>query len=102
MTPPPPRSTLFPYTTLFRSERHREEGADMSLELHHVDTLEVLTDARIGEDLHIERVERPADRLRATQRVVKTHDSSLSSESATFARIALTRVKSPVLERSRY
>src|SRR5688500_19470354 len=27
MTPPPPRSTLFPYTTLFRS-RHMRERAD--------------------------------------------------------------------------
>src|SRR5947207_10499623 len=27
MLRPPPRSTLFPYTTLFRSESHREQGA---------------------------------------------------------------------------
>src|SRR5438034_8123534 len=26
MIPRPPRSTLFPYTTLFRSERHRNNG----------------------------------------------------------------------------
>src|SRR5690348_17552151 len=27
MIPPPPRSTLFPYTTLFRSHRHRLDRA---------------------------------------------------------------------------
>src|SRR5688500_19145316 len=28
MTRPPPRSTLFPYTTLFRSPRHAKVGQD--------------------------------------------------------------------------
>src|SRR5438067_5658671 len=33
MIPPPPRATLFPYTTLFRSQRHEQEhGRD-----HHDD-----------------------------------------------------------------
>src|SRR5438309_3034267 len=32
MIPPPPRSTLFPYTTLFRSiSRHRLEGVGKSM-----------------------------------------------------------------------
>src|SRR5438477_8456728 len=30
MLPPPPRSTLFPYTTLFRSEVHQAGAADQA------------------------------------------------------------------------
>src|SRR5438046_7086551 len=39
LTPPPPRSTLFPYTTLFRSQHHaagrRDAGAADHLPHHH-------------------------------------------------------------------
>src|SRR5690349_23328923 len=33
MTRPPPRSTLFPYTTLFRSARHRRDEDDPAARL---------------------------------------------------------------------
>src|SRR5436309_7780938 len=49
MIRPPPRSTLFPYTTLFRSRRHRQVGA-------------AATRARAGTRLHSPA--RPRDRVR--------------------------------------
>src|SRR5690242_20779697 len=44
----PPRSTLFPYTTLFRSERHRVVGVDR----HEPEGRQV---GRTGEDVDRER-----------------------------------------------
>src|SRR2546425_3147735 len=32
----PPRSTLFPYTTLFRSQRRRKDGSPVDVEIHGV------------------------------------------------------------------
>src|SRR3712207_9125568 len=45
----PPRSTLFPYTTLFRSRRHRGHGAleDLEQRLLHALPRDVARDARV-------------------------------------------------------
>src|SRR5438876_5367702 len=59
MLRPPPRSTLFPYTTLFRSERVRRDDAHIAPVVDEVSLVERLgiDDGRvdIGEDLELGR-----------------------------------------------
>src|SRR5687768_17659796 len=52
MTPRPPRSTLFPYTTLFRSARTREASLQVELAQH-----EYLLPRLRGQWQHLERME---------------------------------------------
>src|SRR2546430_11302177 len=54
----PPRSTLFPYTTLFRSRRHRKKGR------------QGLGD---GWQCHLPRRSRPEDRDRKSTRLNSSH-----------------------------
>src|SRR3712207_8272763 len=66
----PPRSTLFPYTTLFRSDRPDQEGFTVVLVLqrhrpveHEQDAVDWQCVANPGHDLVPQRVERlPRDR----------------------------------------
>src|SRR5207247_4860709 len=47
LTPPPPRSTLFPYTTLFRSRR-KSAGANISKGSCSLTTFTARTNTRVG------------------------------------------------------
>src|SRR5256885_13167065 len=52
----PPRSTLFPYTTLFRSLHDLLPGGDAAREAH-------LVDARVGDQRLRDRVRLPGDEV---------------------------------------
>src|SRR2546421_4758374 len=90
----PPRSTLFPYTTLFRSQVHRRIkhplGERLLAPLHQVieklgDGLAVI--ARIGRH-------RPADRFLAAAHVrSEEHTSELQSRSDLVCRLLLEKKK---------
>src|SRR5438874_9325918 len=73
MIRPPPRSTLFPYTTLFRSEPaagHRAEVAEHHLDLvagRALDRLHLVPPRRAA-DLHLEHLPRDARRAHQEQR----------------------------------
>src|SRR2546428_9573713 len=79
----PPRSTLFPYTTLFRSRRELlADGRPIELGGRAFDTLMVLIDARgtvLGKDelMNHEGIERASaefDRDRKSTRLNSSHD----------------------------
>src|SRR3712207_8281074 len=62
MTPQPPRSTLFPYTTLYRSQVHQDHGAgpELAAQLH-----------RAGDG--VGRLDRGDDVLGAAQQRERVH-----------------------------
>src|SRR5206468_11491670 len=78
---PPPRSTLFPYTTLFRSEEARH--LDAALECDGIDH-EIGRVADIGEGAHIDGAHR--DRS-------EEHTSELQSRSDLVCRLLLEKKK---------
>src|SRR5688572_31016972 len=57
----PPRSTLFPYTTLFRSVLHRLNGAP----LHHIEVF-LLEHVFTGLGLAVQHVDRKSTRLNSS------------------------------------
>src|SRR3712207_7486733 len=79
----PPRSTLFPYTTLFRSERNGQRGAQR--------------EGCPKIDLRVEReraeAERPGQRDRAEDRS-EEHTSELQSRQYLVCRLLLEKKKS--------
>src|SRR5438270_10522476 len=94
MIRPPPRSTLFPYTTLFRSSgavgsRRRQEVAN----------------SRLGHSLHAERVmlgvgrlaQGQGDRLRSEE-----HTSELQSQSNLVCRLLLEKKKNTCSSKVRH
>src|SRR2546430_8757501 len=91
----PPRSTLFPYTTLFRSRVLPEIGADEVLE-HEIGD-RVLHDAAI-DDVGDVRVIEPGERFcffdeRAERS--EEHTSELQSQSNLVCRLLLEKKKEP-------
>src|SRR3712207_8316196 len=87
----PPRSTLFPYTTLFRSEGHREvEGADHGP--HAVRPQHVVVLAGRAERLH--RLAEPAVLLDLVRRS-EEHTSELQSRQYLVCRLLLEKKKIP-------
>src|SRR2546430_12668952 len=80
----PPRSTLFPYTTLFRSDRRRDPQYPISL-----DAWERLQDARDARRrrLEVRRLPMPAP-LRSEE-----HTSELQSQSNLVCRLLLEKKK---------
>src|SRR5688572_30849143 len=68
----PPRSTLFPYTTLFRSPEHAELAA---LDAH-FSSPEQIGDRALGQDVHLDLVvvdEKCASRDRKSTRLNSSH-----------------------------
>src|SRR2546430_12491793 len=57
----PPRSTLFPYTTLFRSAEHLDSGRGSAHRRHHL-----LRRDLSGEDLRTRRQDRKSTRLNSS------------------------------------
>src|SRR3712207_7597734 len=89
----PPRSTLFPYTTLFRSprldaHRLRDEPAQ-PVEAHHVGELPPVSGSARGEDDRVLEVEpRGAHRERSEE-----HTSELQSRQYLVCRLLLEKKK---------
>src|SRR2546428_9291550 len=88
----PPRSTLFPYTTLFRSQRH------LALALQHVDLYRRLIVLGGREDLRLlgrnGRVPRNQHRGDAAQGLrSEEHTSELQSRSDLVCRLLLEKKK---------
>src|SRR2546430_7242413 len=75
----PPRSTLFPYTTLFRSAGVQLLGKTKLGARSSVKTGSVLVDAVVGDDVKIERSEE--------------HTSELQSQSNLVCRLLLEKKK---------
>src|SRR5690348_18201697 len=94
MLPSPPGSTLFPYTTLFRSERagrHRARGPDLALAPH--------LGAADGGVLLVERPERAGgeeepDDARVVGARSEEHTSELQSPVHLVCRLLLEKKKS--------
>src|SRR5690349_24068023 len=79
----PPRSTLFPYTTLFRSEKAREDQRREGI-------------ARIAVGLQLqvdEQVHGETDRTRARARRSEEHTSELQSRRDLVCRLLLEKKK---------
>src|SRR5688572_1408661 len=76
----PPRSTLFPYTTLFRSRVHREAARRLRARLRHAVLRDRGQDVRTGS----ERTDRSEE-----------HTSELQSQSNLVCRLLLEKKKLP-------
>src|SRR2546427_9106258 len=83
----PPRSTLFPYTTLFRSHDHHETADDDDHDLHHVDHAAAARESH-GDSTQLRRGGRPLDALRSEE-----HTSELQSQSNIVCRLLLENKK---------
>src|SRR5688572_31123520 len=81
----PPRSTLFPYTTLFRSDRITHPRADDLLDPRAVLPVEAVGEAEQGGQL----AQLPALLLRSEE-----HTSELQSQSNLVCRLLLEKKKS--------
>src|SRR5438552_4895278 len=101
MIPPPPRSTLFPYTTLFRSHAERIPRAPGLLDLDldvggearfvgHDDV--VLVHVVVGEVVHVDRVEQ-TPRERFVDVRSEEHTSELQSPDHLVCRLLLEKKK---------
>src|SRR5688572_31775758 len=90
MTRPPPRSTLFPYTTLFRSHRERPQRA-----LHRLHRVPLdVSQRRAGGNAPCRRsrVRAGAGRRRGERRS-EEHTSELQSQSNLVCRLLLEKKK---------
>src|SRR5688572_31068054 len=88
----PPRSTLFPYTTLFRSRRHafdRDQRVGIAEPVGHDIGGEVDRDAAQAAELLVARV---VDRIDASARS-EEHTSELQSQSNLVCRLLLEKKK---------
>src|SRR3712207_8834608 len=91
----PPRSTLFPYTTLFRSERGRQPGGDDALD---EPVVQPAVCDQVGDGDHLEAValaERP-EVVDARHRAVvrsEEHTSELQSRQYLVCRLLLEKKK---------
>src|SRR2546422_2214585 len=80
----PPRSTLFPYTTLFRSQRHPPERGHVSLNLLLRDAVELL-----AFELRIDNIEVQLDLESRSEE----HTSELQSRLHLVCRLLLEKKK---------
>src|SRR2546422_6835601 len=85
----PPRSTLFPYTTLFRSYLERRRGAHASCSRHH--RWRSLRDEREPQWVHACR--REFDHLAGDRRRSEEHTSELQSRLHLVCRLLLEKKK---------
>src|SRR3712207_7649312 len=95
----PPRSTLFPYTTLFRSEDHRRDAADPEL-LHHARILVdvQLQDLQLAVVLGGDLVEHRRDHLAGPDR--KSTRLNSSHANISYAVFCLKKKKTTCRHRS--
>src|SRR2546428_7223061 len=89
----PPRSTLFPYTTLFRSDAVVVPGFDPALQLRRAHRVEGMGAQHDAEDLE-DAIERTAGLfvlLRLDQERSEEHTSELQSRSDLVCRLLLEK-----------
>src|SRR2546430_10569411 len=91
----PPRSTLFPYTTLFRSSREHARGERR--DLGRVPLIQMKASA-LHHDRHA--LERPADQLALVRS--EEHTSELQSQSNLVCRLLLEKKKKKNVHRLHY
>src|SRR2546430_10072663 len=94
----PPRSTLFPYTTLFRSQRKIERRRPHDPAVGAVGDPLLLEDDQVGEERDRERSERERDRADLVvfkQQGIRSeeHTSELQSQSNLVCRLLLEKKK---------
>src|SRR2546430_12130784 len=86
----PPRSTLFPYTTLFRSQRHREPRGPVGPGTENRDRDDALD--------HVDEADR--DRVTPPQHAIdvrsEEHTSELQSQSNLVCRLLLEKKKKTI------
>src|SRR5687768_17939549 len=97
MSPPPPRSTLFPYTTLFRS-RHdaaRQRRGDIGLHELEVLVLHQRCQVRRARGLQVVEADHPFASIKqhATQMRSEEHTSELQSRLHLVCRLLLEKKK---------
>src|SRR2546430_13535135 len=85
MIRPPPRSTLFPYTTLFRSL------TNLAARVHVRDISRRRRRPRIRPRLHDPRIERPGTSAQRIERRSEEHTSELQSQSNLVCRLLLEK-----------
>src|SRR3712207_7630019 len=83
----PPRSTLFPYTTLFRSDLHRLQGHDPAAEVH----LRPRQDPCPPRERQLQPA--PAGRRHGRQERSEEHTSELQSRQYLVCRLLLEKKK---------
>src|SRR2546430_10196717 len=88
----PPRSTLFPYTTLFRSLDLGEAGLDVQRCLHLVGHQLVAEQHQSGVEQRLDRLAHPLALLSAGERS-EEHTSELQSQSNLVCRLLLEKKK---------
>src|SRR3712207_7033647 len=87
----PPRSTLFPYTTLFRSERHIAEAVARKLAQHQVEHRAVAErQQRLGDDRPVGQEPRPLAPGEHDDRS-EEHTSELQSRQYLVCRLLLEK-----------
>src|SRR5438445_1707842 len=93
MLPRPPRSTLFPYTTLFRSKEERDRDADFPLVRNHLfHRAAEIRERPLGDLHHLPGQER--DRLRRLLFLrSEEHTSELQSRQYLVCRLLLEKKK---------
>src|SRR5437660_9142050 len=94
----PPRSTLFPYTTLFRSEAHRDAGSGAGD--HHLEGLElVLGGGQLGGRGRARgRLDVGADLLRGRRQDRKSTRLNSSHVAISYAVFCLKKKKNIIYE----
>src|SRR5947209_11276802 len=102
MIPRPPRSTLFPYTTLFRSQDARIAVQFAEAELHHheADVVQAnvavkATKTRLEQPVHLEAAlaEAAANLAKAETERSEEHTSELQSRQYLVCRLLLEKKK---------
>src|SRR3712207_8132751 len=93
----PPRSTLFPYTTLFRSDGHRRQEHRRVPRHDHADHAERLADRVVHDALAVERNRPALDLVSHAREVAKPrseeHTSELQSRQYLVCRLLLEKKK---------
>src|SRR3989440_2061547 len=98
----PPRSTLFPYTTLFRSAQRPQQSARDDVPLHLAGALPDAFDARIAPDALQRQLAHEPHAAVNLQRLVgdhrsEEHTSELQSRSDLVCRLLLEKKKNKVV-----
>src|SRR5687768_17815667 len=88
----PPRPTLFPYTTLFRSGRHHEHRLERRLEVAvHERHLKLILEIRDGANTSNDGARPPAPRVLHEQPRSEEHTSELQSRLHLVCRLLLEK-----------
>src|SRR5688572_30903670 len=95
MLPRPPRSTLFPYTTLFRSRCNRLSGNNLSRHMDRIAHYITTDQLRVGKPLHPRSSALPRHPISDIVELSRSeeHTSELQSQSNLVCRLLLEKKK---------